>query len=252
MLLTKYVLVHTWAIWLSCLHLTKADQEVQAVGKILSQCKKKSPHFDSCMKRAFNELRPFFKRGIPELGVAPFDPHFARQVKQKRSFFGLQYTLILRNVYERGWTQSTVTNFTTDRDNANIIYSQYFPEKSLDGQYEFKSDMLGESLERAGGWNMTLRDYSQTTRVRRRGRGAGAGLDVRVEIDHIGDMDLHIGNLLKGKTTLERWLDSLINASWKPGFVVVRPAINDLVSTAFTNIWSKSFKKVHIEDFFTD
>ncbi|KAI8430219.1 hypothetical protein MSG28_000564 [Choristoneura fumiferana] len=112
MILTKYVIVQIWITWLSFLQMAKTDQEVQAVGKILSACKKKSPQFDSCMKQAFNNLRPYFKRGIPEIGVAPFDPHFAREVKQKRSFFGLRYTLILRNVYERGWTQSTVTNFT--------------------------------------------------------------------------------------------------------------------------------------------
>ncbi|KAI8430218.1 hypothetical protein MSG28_000564 [Choristoneura fumiferana] len=62
------------------------------------------------------------------------------------------------------------------------------------------SDMLGASAMLAGPWNMTLRDYSQTTRVRR--SGAGAGLEVRVQIDHIGDMDLHIGNLLQGRITI--------------------------------------------------
>lgn len=45
------------------------------------------------------------------MGVAPFDPHFAKEVKQIRSIFGLGYTLTLRDVYERGWSQSTVTKY---------------------------------------------------------------------------------------------------------------------------------------------
>lgn len=88
--------------------------------------------------------------------------------------------------------------FRTDWDTQRIIYSQYFPEKWLEGEYEFKADVLGIDMVRTGHWNLTLRDYSQTTRIKKN----GPGLDVRVEIDHIGDMDIHIGNLLRGRGVL--------------------------------------------------
>lgn len=45
------------------------------------------------------------------MGVASFDPHFAKQVVQKRGDENFGYVLILKNVYERGWTQSTVTKY---------------------------------------------------------------------------------------------------------------------------------------------
>lgn len=45
------------------------------------------------------------------MGVAPFDPHFAKEVKQARSTLGMGYTLTLKDVFERGWSQSTVTKF---------------------------------------------------------------------------------------------------------------------------------------------
>ncbi|KOB66657.1 Takeout/JHBP like protein, partial [Operophtera brumata] len=89
-----------------------------------------------------------------------------------RAISGLGYTLTLTDVYERGWTTSTVTKYKTDWDNQRIIYSQYFPEKWLEGNYEFK-----------------------------------------------------------------------------PGFAVIRPLINELVSTAFTHIWSASFKDFPLERF---
>lgn len=44
-------------------------------------------------------------------------------------------------------------------------------------------------------------------------------------------------------------LDRIINATWKPGFAVIRPLINDLVSTAFTQIWSTSFKDFPLDNF---
>uniref|UniRef100_A0A2A4K9D5 Hemolymph juvenile hormone binding protein n=1 Tax=Heliothis virescens TaxID=7102 RepID=A0A2A4K9D5_HELVI len=238
-------LISLSAIVVCCLHFTKGEKEVVEIERIFAACKKSSPDFDGCIKRAFNKVRPYFKIGIPEMGVAPFDPHFAREIKQTRAINGIGYTLTLNNVYERGWSQSTVTKYKTDWENQRIVYSQYFPEKWLEGNYEFKGDAFGLGVLRSGHWNMTLRDYSQTTRIKRN----GTGVDVHVEVDHIGDMEIHVGNLVRGNGILERMLDRLINATWKPGFAVIRPLINDLVSTAFTDIWSTSFKDFPIDNF---
>lgn len=49
--------------------------------------------------------------GLPEYGVLPFDPFFAKEVVQKRGGPNFNYKLRLKNVYERGWTQSRVTKF---------------------------------------------------------------------------------------------------------------------------------------------
>ncbi|CAG9576113.1 unnamed protein product [Danaus chrysippus] len=230
------------------IQISSSEREAVEIQKLFSSCKKRSKDFDACIKRAFNKLRPYFNRGIPDMGVAPFDPHFAKEVKQIRNLFGMGYTLTLHDVYERGWTQSTVTKYKTDWENQQIIYSQYFPEKWLEGDYEFKGDVFGLDVLRSGRWNLTLRDYSQTTRIKRKGEG----VDVHVEVDHIGDMDIHVGNLLRGRSIMEMVLDRIINATWKPGFAMIRPLINDLVSTAFTDIWSKSFRNFPIQNFIHD
>lgn len=39
----------------------------------------------------------------------------------------------------------------------------------------------------------------------------------------------------------ENVLDRIINASWRVGFPIVKPLINDLVSVAFTKIWNDIF-----------
>lgn len=111
------------------------------------------------------------------------------QVEQRRGLTfssGGGYRLILRDVSEFGWTNSKVTKyryvsdivlyifskssskrfpkttfiFRTDWANNRIIYSQDFPEKSLNGQYEFKASMLNYNVQTRGVWNMTLYDYA--------------------------------------------------------------------------------------------
>lgn len=51
---------------------------------------------------------------------------------------------------------------------------------------------------------------------------------------------------------LENTADFLINNMWQPGFPFVRPLINDLVSTAFTDIFNESFRYFPVDDIIKD
>lgn len=136
-----------------------------------------------------------------------------------------------------------------DWKNNAIIYSQDFPEKSLDGKYVMDSKILGRPMHTHGNWSLILYKYAQTTTVSRVG-GPGGRLKVRVEIDKLGDMKLHISDLLGGRIVMESIADFLINNVWQPGFPFVKPLINDLVSTAFTDIFNESFRYFPLEKFF--
>jgi Haemolymph juvenile hormone binding protein (JHBP) len=136
-----------------------------------------------------------------------------------------------------------------DWKNNAVIYSQQFPEKSLDGLYELESKILGNPIKNSGNWSLVLYDYSQTTTVKRIG-GPGGRLKVNVEIDKIGNMKLHISHLLGGRVVIENIADFLINNAWQPSLPFIKPLINDLVSTAFTDIFNESFRNFPIEKLF--
>ncbi|XP_017466608.1 PREDICTED: uncharacterized protein LOC108359306 [Rhagoletis zephyria] len=219
--------------------------------RLLGRCKMGSTEFDDCMKEVFNDLRAYFPTGVPAYHIKPFDPHRSPFVELRRgdqSGFG-GFKLILRNISEYGWAQSEVTKYRTDYANKRIIYAQYFPEKSLEGWYEFSGKILGTQVKRSGFWNMTLYDYSQTTSVRRLG-APGALLKVRVEIDRIGGLKMHVANALaQGRERLDNFADGVINSMWPIGFPVIKPIINELVSSAFTDIFNESFRKFPIAKF---
>ncbi|KAL7019117.1 hypothetical protein ACKWTF_011017 [Chironomus riparius] len=217
---------------------------------IFANCRISKPDFDECLKYALNQLNPLFKYGLPEYGVAPFDPHRQSYVEQfrgnDRAIGG--YKLLLKDVSEYGWTQSTITKLRTDWKNNALIYTQQFPEKSLDGKYELESKVLGLPVTNSGNWSLVLYDYSQTTTVTRLGP-KGSRLKVRVVIDKIGGMSLHISDLLRGRMVLESIADFLINATWQPFLPFIKPLIEDLVSSAFTDIFNDSFRHFPIEKF---
>ncbi|XP_053965724.1 uncharacterized protein LOC128868030 [Anastrepha ludens] len=219
--------------------------------RLLGKCKMGDAEFDACMKGVFNDLRAYFPTGVPAYNIKPFDPHRSPFVELRRGdqggFGG--FKLILRNISEYGWSQSEVTKYRTDYENKRIIYAQYFPEKSLDGWYEFSGKILGTPVKRRGFWNMTLYDYSQTTSVRRLG-APGALLKVHVEIDRIGGLKMHVANALaEGRERLDNFADGVINSMWPIGFPLIKPIINELVSSAFTDIFNESFRKFPIAKF---
>ncbi|EDV91155.1 circadian clock-controlled protein daywake [Drosophila grimshawi] len=205
--------------------------------------------YNDCMKQVFNDLRAYFTTGVPSYNIQPFDPHQSPYVELRRGdpHGPGSFKLVLRNVSEYGWSRSEVTKFHSDAEDHRIVYAQYFPEKSLEGEYEFVAKLLGTELRRQGHWNMTLYDYSQTTSVRRVG-DPGSLLKVHVEVDRIGGMEMHIGNLLQGQS-LNQVADGVINSMWQLGLPFVRPMINELVSTAFTDIFNESFRHFPLEKF---
>ncbi|CAH1400313.1 unnamed protein product [Nezara viridula] len=71
-----------------------------------ANCKWDSPDFDTCIKGALNTCRTYFKTGVPELSISPFDPFFAKEVVQTRGGSNFNYKLKLINVSEYGWSDS--------------------------------------------------------------------------------------------------------------------------------------------------
>lgn len=85
-----------------------------------SNCRVGEIGFDACIREGLNAIRPYFKTGLPQYNVLPFDPFFAKEVSASRGGSALGFTLTLRNVTETGWTASKVTRFVADLSNYRV------------------------------------------------------------------------------------------------------------------------------------
>ncbi|KAF5283928.1 hypothetical protein FQR65_LT13689 [Abscondita terminalis] len=209
----------------------------------------RTPTFDQCLRTALNEIRPMFKKGLPEYGVEPFDPFFQKNLTLKRGGANMNFVLTLTNIYESGWTRSKITNLKTDFPTNKMQYSQTFPDKYLNGEYQMAGNMLGTKINNSGLWNLTLINYAQTTTITRAPRKTENGtfvydtpIKVDIKYDTTGDMKLYINNLAPGRGLLDNMINGIINNSWRLGIVFVQPFIDELVSTAFTEIFNRNFQ----------
>ncbi|XP_020288994.1 circadian clock-controlled protein isoform X2 [Pseudomyrmex gracilis] len=192
-------------------------------------------------------IQPYFKTGLVKYNVRPFDPHFAKEITASRGLPNFGFTLTLQNVTEIGWNMSKVTKFVSDLKNYKIVYTQTFPEKYLNGSYEFKAVVLSSSFQNKGKFSMALYNLMQTTTITKL---PGQKLKVYIDVESMKDMQLHITNLVFGKKFVEDFLDRIINSAWQPGFVIMRPLINELVSNAFTEIFDTGFRNFPFEQIF--
>ncbi|XP_070162061.1 uncharacterized protein Jhbp16 [Polyergus mexicanus] len=203
--------------------------------------------FDACVREGLNTIRPYFKTGLPKYNVLPFDPFFAKEITATRGVSNFGFTLTLRNVTETGWSISKVTKFISELRNYKIVYTQSFPKKMLNGNYEFKGALFSSTMTNKGKFTLALYDLIQTTTVTKL---PGQKVRAQMDVESIRDLELHVTNLLFGKKYLENILDKIINNTWQPSFVITRHLINELVSSAFTEIFDNSFRNFPFEQIF--
>lgn len=77
------------------------------------------------MREGLNEIRPYFKTGLPQYNVLPFDPFYAKEISAKRGVQNFGFTLTLRNVSEHGWSLSKVTKFVANLKNYKVHTHTY-------------------------------------------------------------------------------------------------------------------------------
>lgn len=126
--------------------------------KLFSKCYKDSPIFDDCLKDGLNGARPYFKYGVPEFNIPPFDPFFIEEIIQNRGSQSVNYKLTLRNVFESGWTNSKVYALKSDLKKGYLQYFQWFPEKFVQGEWEIESNFMAPYAN-SGTFNLTLCEY---------------------------------------------------------------------------------------------
>jgi len=76
--------------------------------------------FDACVREGLNSIQSYFKTGLPQYNVLPFDPFFAPEIIATRGMPNFGFTLTLRNVTETGWSTSKVTKFVSDLNNHKV------------------------------------------------------------------------------------------------------------------------------------
>lgn len=73
--------------------------------------------------------------------------------------------------------------------------------------------------------------------------GPGSALKVRLVIDRVGDVRLRLSDPIA---------DLLVRSVFTAIFPLIKPLGDDLISTAFTDIFNESFRNLDVDEFVRD
>ena len=77
--------------------------------------------FDECIQYALNEIRPYFKTGVPKFGAhIPFEPFFIKKARTSRGTPNFGFVITMTDIEEVGWDLSKVIKFTSDLKNYKV------------------------------------------------------------------------------------------------------------------------------------
>ncbi|XP_054262405.1 protein takeout-like [Macrosteles quadrilineatus] len=214
---------------LLCLALTSVNSlnhSLTTIPDFIHVCKRNDPQVETCIRNSIEELRPYLRRGIPELKVPSLEPLVIKELVAAEGS-GLKITT--ENLKVHG-----CANFTLVKLNVNLKTHQYqfnikLPHLVLDGRYVIDGRVLLIPIRGKGRLtgdifnakaNVTLGGLI----VKRKGEEYLHYNKMTIKIKVVQGQ-LHLANLFGGEAVLGEVINSAINANFEQFINELRPII---------------------------
>ena len=122
-------------------------------------CSRKSPNEDDCFQKMFQGIFPFIAPGIPEYGIASFEPLTIDKISVSRNN-GQVITLngSFNNLNIRGPSNATVKRANLDFEKETLDFDLEIPKLRINATYNLKGNILLLPIVGAGAVNIMLKD----------------------------------------------------------------------------------------------
>lgn len=124
-------------------------------------CKRNDPKLSKCVIQAVEKIRPYLKKGIPEMNLPPGDPlHFYNTTTNTGKGTSVSLEASSWDQIATGITDFEIQNIMFDFDNAKCFTTLVFPFVRLEGQYKFKGKVLLFTIDTTGNYQINSSKYS--------------------------------------------------------------------------------------------
>ncbi|XP_019867007.2 uncharacterized protein LOC109595997 [Aethina tumida] len=114
-------------------------------------CTRYDPEFEKCVFRGFESARPYFMKGIPELGLPPMDPFELPVMTVDRTINDLvSIKAVLRNVKMTGARNTVIDYLKADAINGTGEIRLSIPYCDLEMEYDVSGQLLSIPLHSKG------------------------------------------------------------------------------------------------------
>ncbi|XP_018899808.2 uncharacterized protein [Bemisia tabaci] len=221
--------------------------------EFFSKCKKDSPSFDGCLVNQLNRVKHCYSHGDTSLGIPSFDPirygdAIGEPVTTTMRYGNLfDCKLILPNLTEWAWSNSTYTKVKTDFKRKMVQIYQTVPLKHVKSDVIGSGEILGVPFfHRKGEAVLDMIGVKQKFTIQMQPNGQ---LKVNLAILSFNDMALASRGLLHDEF-VEKVINNLMRRFWRLGYPFFQGFAYEISDKAKTMLFNQLFKQIDWESLF--
>jgi hypothetical protein len=108
----------------------------------LNKCSRSDPQLNACLKKTFNNLKPYLARGIPEIGLPPMEPLKVDALGIENTAGNIRIKGVFSNVVNAGASNFTVKEVRSDLNKLRLDLGLHIPHIKSRGRYEVNGQVL--------------------------------------------------------------------------------------------------------------
>ncbi|XP_026466711.1 protein takeout-like [Ctenocephalides felis] len=218
----------------------------------LGVCQMSNPNKDDCFKNLFEGMFPALSRGIPEIGVASFEPLHIDGVMVSRGSGGLALSGGFRDLQVGGPSNATVQRASIDFVTRQMNFDLAIPKLKIDAKYSLKGNILLLPVVGNGDARLTLRDVMTSVSTNFSLVESEPGRQV-LNIDTmkvtfiVGGMRIHLTNLFNGNEILGASLNLFLNQNAMEVISELRSDLESGLADIFKALWNNVFSRLPLD-----
>uniref|UniRef100_A0A2C9GRL0 Haemolymph juvenile hormone binding protein n=1 Tax=Anopheles arabiensis TaxID=7173 RepID=A0A2C9GRL0_ANOAR len=216
----------------------------------LRVCKRANPNEDDCFKKMFEGTFPYIAKGIPEIGVQPFDPLRIESIQVSRGSGCLTLSGGFKKLSIKGPSNTTVRRASLDFEKHALSFDLEIPKLRIDATYNLKGNVLLLPLVGDGDVTMSLKNVKTTvvTKFSVRPLPEDAIFIEEMKVTFlVGGMRIHLDNLFQGDQVLGASLNLFLNQNANEVIAELRSDLEHGLADIFTGLWNELFNKLPLK-----
>ncbi|XP_055633724.1 uncharacterized protein LOC129774053 [Toxorhynchites rutilus septentrionalis] len=216
----------------------------------LRVCRRENPNEDDCFRKMFVGTFPYIAKGIPEIGVQPFDPLRIESVQVSRGSGALTLSGGFKKLNIKGPSNTTVRRASLDFKTNTLSFDLEIPKLKIDAVYNLKGNVLLLPLVGDGDVTMVLKDVktSVVTKISVRPMPEDAIFIEEMKVTFlVGGMRIHLDNLFQGNQVLGASLNLFLNQNANEVIAELRTDLEYGLADIFIGLWNELFNKLPLK-----
>ncbi|KAB0794286.1 hypothetical protein PPYR_11125 [Photinus pyralis] len=206
-------------------------------------CHRDDPKLSNCINDSITILKPYLKKGIPELDVPPLEPLLLDAVDLKSGNDATRIEATLSNLEIWGPTSFIILELKPNLNKNVFKFKVLLPELNVVGRYKADARVLFFNLKGEGPAFINITNYKFECKLKgnKISKGGEEFLEfekMRLKIE-VGTSSIRLENLFNGDPVLGKATSDVVNENSNLFISEILPNLQQALSEKFTNIANK-------------